>query len=252
MRLTVLPLAAILSVALLALSATSLLAKETAIGIDADPVGNTATSLGAIDSCVAVTSGATFDVDLFVRDVNRLGAWEIYLDTDPNIVHVVGRDVNLFLASATGSNVFDESARTPDTDGLYTLGAADTADPLAPDSGSGVLARVTLQAVGAGVSPLRVAVQDIDEDGTLDRGPLLRDVDAAIIGDTNGDNFFDGPIENARVAVDATCADAGQESSGDDGGDDALWIVAVAAAAAAVISLAGFAAVRLRRRSGGP
>ncbi len=250
MRPPALFLATVMAAALLTPSVTPLRAQETSIGIDANPTGNTATSLGAIDSCVAVASGATFDVDLFVRDVNSLSAWEVYLDTDPNIVHVVDKDVNLFLASATGSNIFDESGKTPDTSGLYTLGAADTADPLAPDSGSGVLARVTLQAVGAGVSPLRVAVRDLNEDGTLDRAPLLRDAKAESIGDTNGDTYFDGPIENAQVAVGLACADAGSVNADDNGDDNVVWIVVATVAAVALVALGGLAVVRLRRRRG--
>ena len=250
MRLPALLLAAAVCAAFLSPSAASLLAQEPSIGIDAIPTGNTATSLGTIDSCVAVASGATFDIDLFIRDVNSLGAWEVYLDTDPNIVQVVNRDVNLFLASATGSNAFDASDKTPNSSGLYTLAAADTADPLAPDSGSGVLARVTLQATSAGVSPLRVAVRDLNEDGTLDRAPLLRDANAESIGDTNGDTYFDGPIENAQVAVGTSCADAGSVNTGDNGDDDIVWIVVAAAAAVALVSLGGLAAVRLRRRRG--
>jgi len=253
MRQLALFLAAVVCAALLSPSAASLLAQEPSIGIDAITTGNTATSLGAIDSCVAVASGATFDIDLFVRDVSSLGAWQIHLDTDPNIVQVVNRDVNLFLASAAGSNIFDASDKTPNSTGLYTLAAADTADPLAPDSGSGVLARVTLQATSAGVSPLRVAVRDLNEDGTLDRAPLLRDANADSIGDTNGDTYFDGPIENAQVAVGTSCADASSvntSDNGDDGDDDVIWIVVAAAAAIVLVSLGGLAAVRLRRRRG--
>lgn len=215
---------------------------STAIGIDADPAGNTATSLGHIDSCVQVSADAAFEVDIFVQHVSDLLAWEAYLETDPEMVRVIDRDVQLFQAANPGSGILDGSEQTPDDDGFYRLSAVDTADPPAPDSGSGVLARVTLEALGSGVSPLRLALRDLDEDGMPDQGPFLRNVDGDIIGDDTGDALFDGPIASAQVAVDANCP-----GTGGDGLSPAV-VIGLVVGGIALIALIGLAALLARRR----
>jgi hypothetical protein len=175
------------------------------IGVDADPTGNTATSLGPIDPCLSVSTGDTFQVDVFVADVADLLAWETYLVYDISVINIVSRDVMMFQAANAGSNVFDVSEALPDIDGQYGIAAVDLAEPPAPDSGSGVLARLTLKAVGAGVSPLSLSAVDINGDGKMDLGPSLKDSQAEPIGDLDGDKFFDGTISNAQVAVDTAC-----------------------------------------------
>jgi hypothetical protein len=181
-------------------------AQEAAsIGVDADPTGNTATSLGPIDPCRSVSNGDTFEVDVFVADVADLLAWETYFVYDMSVINIVGRDVVMFQAANAGSNVFDVSEGLPDIDGRYGVAAVDLADPPAPDSGSGVLARLTLRAVGPGVSPLSLSSIDINSDGRIDLGPTLKDIEAEPIGDVDGDEFFDGPIAIAEVVVGGPC-----------------------------------------------
>lgn len=175
------------------------------IGLDVEPAGNTATSLGPIDSCISVSTGDTFEVDIFVTDVADLLAWETYFVYDMSIVNIASRDVAMFQAANPGSNVFDVSESLPDIDSYYRIAAVDLADPPAPDSGSGVLARLTLEAVGPGVSVLSLSPIDVNEDGKIDLGPSLKDAKAEPIGDLDGDDLFDGPIANAEVAVDGTC-----------------------------------------------
>lgn len=175
------------------------------IGVDADPTGNEPTSLGPIDSCASVRTGDTFQVDIFVTDVTDLLAWETYLSYDISILNVEDRDVKMFQAANAGSRLFDVSEALPDIDGRYGVAGADIAAPPAPDSGSGVLARVTLKAIGAGVSPLSLSPIDINNDGSLDLGPFLKDVNAESISDSDGDGFFDGPITNAEIVVGGAC-----------------------------------------------
>ena len=175
------------------------------IGVDVEPAGNTVTSLGPIDACISVSTGDTFQVDVFVTDVADLLAWETYFVYDMSVINVVSRDVMMFQAANAGSKVFDVSEGLPDIDGQYRIAAVDLADPPAPDSGSGVLARLTLKAVGPGVSPLSLSPIDINEDGRIDLGPSLKDTEAEPIGDLDGDGFFDGPIANAEIAVDTAC-----------------------------------------------
>jgi len=175
------------------------------VGVDADPSGNTATSLGTIDSCVSVKKGDEFAVDVFVTEVSDLLGWEAYFSFDGSILNVTDRDVKLFQAASAGSDVFDASESLPSSGGLYRLGAIDIAQPLAPDSGSGVLARLTLEAVGAGISPAILITLDANNDGSPDLGNRLLDPQGLPIGDNNGDAFFDGPVFNAQIAVGRDC-----------------------------------------------
>lgn len=200
-----------LLVAAAASLATVLASGETAaqapvtMGVDADPTGNTAASLGPIESCVSVSRGDTFEVDLFITDVADLVAWEASLEYDMTVVNVVGRDVMMFQAAGPRSRVFDLSEALPDIDARYRMSVVDLSEPPASESGSGVLGRLTLEAVKAGVSPANVWLVDIDSDGMRDGGPFLTSAAGEPIGDIDGNGVFDGPISHAQIAVDTAC-----------------------------------------------
>lgn len=197
--------------ALVALAATILTAgrgsaqEGLAVGVDANPSGNTATSLGAIDQCVSVTKGDTFKLDVFITNVDNLLAWETYFSFDGSIVNVTDLDVQLFQAANANSDVFNASESLPSSGGLYRLGAIDFGQPPSPDSGSGVLARLTLKAVGAGISPAILLTLDADNDGKPDLGTRLKDPQERSLGDSNGDGIYDGTVFNAQIAVDRDC-----------------------------------------------
>lgn len=177
----------------------------TAIGVDAEPTGNDATFLGPVQDCVSVSSGQAFHVDIFISDVVDLLGWEAYFVYDPSMVKVVARNVQMFQAANAGSAVFDTSEPLPDHDGRYRISAVDIAEPTAPDSGSGVLARLTLEAVSPGISPASLPRLDVTSDGKPDVGPTLIDVAGDPIGDADGDGFLDEPIFDASIAVDTPC-----------------------------------------------
>ncbi|MBI3976484.1 MAG: hypothetical protein HY334_08850 [Armatimonadetes bacterium] len=239
---------------------------EVALAIDADPADNTATSIGAVNACRSVASGDSFDVDIIIEDVTDLLAWEITITYDPDLLEVTVSDVTQFQAANEGSDILDISDDLPDTDGRYVVSAADTAEPPAPDSGSGVLARLTMSAKSPGASPLTIAKIDINNDGAFDRGPLLRDVAGEIIGDEDDDTFFDGSISNAEVRIDEKCggppieasptAAADDSEGGDDDGDGVsvgVVIGAVAGGLALLVVAGGLIALfRRRRRATGP
>jgi hypothetical protein len=129
------------------------------IGVDADPSGNTATSLGAIEATQTVACGETFEMDLFIRDVADLLAWLVGVEYDSSVVRISGQDVQMFQAANAGSDVLDQSGGDRSLasgygGGYYEVAAADAAEPAAPDSGSGVLARLTVAAIGTGESPV--------------------------------------------------------------------------------------------------
>jgi hypothetical protein len=138
------------------------------LGVDADPDGNTATSLGSIDSCVSVGVGDTFNIDVFITGVEDLQVWHVFVRYDPSVVNVSDRNVGMFLASAPGSDVTDHSYGDPGLSGAYDLMVSDVADEPAHESGSGVLARLTLTAVGPGLTAIGI------EDLVLWSHPLHR------------------------------------------------------------------------------
>ena len=191
--------------AIIASNGESTAQTPTVVGVDAEPTGNTATSLGPIESCVSVATGDTFEVDVFVMDVVDLLAWETTFVYDDAIVSIVDHDLQMFQAANPGSNVIDISENLPDTDGQYRLSGADIGEPPSPDSGSGVLASLTLKAIGPGVSPAKLAPVDVDGDGTADLATFLTDVRNDPISDSDGDGVFDGQLFDAEIAVDTAC-----------------------------------------------
>jgi hypothetical protein len=198
---------------------------------------------------VSVSTGDTFDVDIFVTDVTDLLAWEVYFTYDSSIVNIVDHDVEMFQAGNEGSNVFDLSEVLPDLDALYLLAAADLGDPPAPDSGSGVLTRLTLKAVGPGISPARVSPIDFNNDGTMDLGPFLNDLHGKPIGDADNDGLFDGQISASQIAVDTACP-PGTPTDNNDGSNwtGRPWIVAYVVGGLAVLLAAGVALLAITRR----
>jgi hypothetical protein len=136
----------------------------TVVGIDADPSGNTATSLGTIDRCIEVSVGQTFDIDVFVDAIPEdrdLAGFNYLLNYDPSKLQVNVCNHEMLLASEPGSYVVDVSevvcrvGSPPDTDGTLLVGAADLKPGAHEPGGSlGVLGRYQLEAVGAGTSVL--------------------------------------------------------------------------------------------------
>jgi hypothetical protein len=119
----------------------------------------------------------------------------------------VGRDVRQVIGRSPGSNVFDFSDPLPNATGLYRLAAADTGGPQAAESGSGVLAVLTIAARARGVSWSTIYKLDFDRDGRYDLGPRLTTTGGGHIADRDGDGIFDGPIASGQIAVDTSCAD---------------------------------------------
>lgn len=224
--------------------------QEPSLVIDVSPGDNEATKPGEIENCIEVPLGYEFDVDLIIEDVEELLAWEIRLEYDMESLEVVATDVKLFQEANAGSSVFDVSEALPDDDGMIRLAAADTSDPPTPDSGSGTLARLTLRAHTGGESALNLVRRDIDDDGQLDFGPFLRDVSGAILGDLDGDTFFDGPTVGAIVAVETSCP-AGSNSATipGGGGSSNTWIFI--SAGLALLAMAALASgILFYRRTG--
>ncbi len=168
---------------------------DDAVDNDADGTVN--------DGCPA--TGVPFNVDITVAEVSQVKAWEATIAFNPAILKVTGSDVNYFMA-ANGGSVFDFSSPVPDRSGYYLTGALDSANP-GTHTGSGVLDRLTLQAVANGASQLSFF------------DASLEDTNMVELGDYNHDGWFDGPMFKAGIAVGVQQPDA----DGDgvcDGGDN--------------------------------
>jgi hypothetical protein len=128
------------------------------VGIDVESGGNTATSLGTIQSTRTIACGDVFDLDIYITEVTSLRVWSLVFHYDPAVVRVIGRDVRMFLGTNPGSSTGDMDLSLGDSSppgGFYDLLARDVSeDPAAHESGSGVLARIMLEAVGTGSANL--------------------------------------------------------------------------------------------------
>ena len=227
--------------------------EATALLIDANPAGNSATTVGPVESCFSPIAGESFNVDLIVENVDELLAWAIYIEFDAELLEVVGRDVDLFQAANEGSAVYDVSDPLPGATSPYQIAAADVSDPPTPDSGSGVLGRLTFRAKADGESPLTFARLDFEGDGTLDRAPFLRNAAARSIGDEDGDGFFDGEATGAEIAIGAECEDTGSTPIDESDGSEssATGVMIAAGAGAGLLVVFGVAGAAIWRRRNG-
>lgn len=232
-------------------------AGDASLAVDTIPTGNAADEVDDVDACAAADEGDTFSIDVVVQDIDDLLAFTVPVGYDEEVLRIVDRDVKLFL-EATGGEAFDGSNQTPNETGAYEASGFDSSDPLSPESGSGVLVRLTVEAIAEGTSPLSIQGIDLTDDEIVDRGVLLRNADSLIIGDEDGDSFFDGPREDAEIRVGTDCEDPdarvvlvelesetptpdnGDDTNGDDDDSNALpfiiggvLLVLIAGAAAA-------------------
>jgi streptogramin lyase len=166
------------------------------ISVDVEPSGNTATSAGTIDACSSAAAGTTFDVDVVVQDLPGLDGYQLDLLYAPSVLTITAIETGLFL----GPGAIDFSDSVPDSDGHVLLLSANMEGPARV--GGGVLARVTFQAVGSGLTRIKLANVILGQSG------------GKAIGDSDGDKFFDGPVVDAFLAVDQPCPSAEALASG--------------------------------------
>ena len=208
--------------ALLALTMLSppgdLRAEETTVlHVDLKTDGNTATSLGNSDNCISIGMGDTFTIDLTVEDVTTLSAWEVYFVYDRSIIEIVDRELRMFLVAEEGSRPLNASESLPDRDNLFRVAEADLSTPPKAESGSGVLARLTLLAKSKGRTFAGVPSLDLNDDGDLDFGPRLFAPGGRLIADADGDGLFDEPSPPTQIAVALPCDEALQPPPPDFG-----------------------------------
>jgi len=175
---------------------------DTTVGVDANPAGNTATSLGTINSCISVDFDDVFYIDLVVMDVTNLNSWDGTFRFDESVLEVNTLDVNDFFLGSDVWPFLDCYEGQCQVSNVDQGGAGHT--------GEGVLGRLEITAIGTGISKANF---DLRPDGLPISGvTLLDDGDPpAAIGDFDppeGDGYFDGTILNAQIAVDQPCPGA--------------------------------------------
>jgi hypothetical protein len=188
---------------------------DTIVGVDADPTGNTATSLGTINSCISVNSTDTFNIDLVIQDVTDLNLWDATFRFDESVLEVNWLAVDGFFLGSDVWPTFQCYEDPVGDEGECSVGNFDTT--YAGHDGEGVLGRLEITAIGPGISPA-----DIDLRPPVS-GIVLRDPEGTPIGDDDGDGYFDGDILNAEIAVDEYCpgeCEPGVDTDGDGFNDD--------------------------------
>jgi hypothetical protein len=190
------------------LAAAVAVAAAAGLALIADRRGSEAQALPVISvpSCLEIEEGDTFEIEVTITNVSGLAAWELYFAYDRELLEVAGRSVRLFLDQQPNSNVFDFSEPVPNTTGLYRLGAADlSTEGDTAESGSGVLATISLVAKESGVSWAEIYRADLNGDDTIDFGPTLTGARGAHIADSDGNGIFDGTIRSGQVAIGESC-----------------------------------------------
>jgi hypothetical protein len=190
---------------------------ETILGVDANPTGNSGTSLGTINGCISVSStppNNTFSIDLVVQDVTNLKSFdgtfrfdgELEGEPGSEIIRVTGVDVlgppesRYFLATDPDSDLEFHPSSVPNSSGSFQVNAGDRAE--APESGEGTLARLEITAVNQGISKANF---DLRPDGYPTSLVQLFDQDDNAIEPVDDLGNFAGTILNAQIAVDEPC-----------------------------------------------
>jgi hypothetical protein len=169
--------------------------------IDADVTGNTATSLGSREGCVAAVADSDVTVDVTIQDVPVVN---INDPVDPNDttggmiafaftlvypapeVSVEAAAAGFLLGSMPGSSVLaaGEETQLPDTNGSFGANVLDTGViPGSTESGEGVLERLTVHVGAAGLYSLTFAgdsVAHVDAQNLSRPAPVVYSAQIAV------------------------------------------------------------------------
>ncbi len=166
-----------------------------AMSVDVDITGNTATSLGPLESCVEARPGDTVTVDVTATNIPAATAmigFAFEIQYDDVHLAISADDHQFLLAANQGSILFNVSDATPDAnpDGLWRAGVADLS-VTAPESGSGVLSRLSI-GVDAGAPPGLYSLR-------------LRGDDTAAHVDRTNQPYFPDRLNHGVIAVGLPC-----------------------------------------------
>jgi hypothetical protein len=148
-----------------------------AMSVDADTAGNAATVLGPHTPCIAATAGSSVNVDItatgvppysdngtpgdFLDDTGGIISHSYTLLYDETQLTVEAQAINFLLASNTESSLFNAGDVVPDIDNTGTFnGAVLDSGASIPESGSGVLERLTIAVLPTTPSGLYTLVID--------------------------------------------------------------------------------------------
>jgi hypothetical protein len=133
------------------------------MSIDAKPAGNAAAAFGPLDTCVEAVPGDEVAVDIVARgipaysqnnspwtsvdDYGGIIAFSVEFQYPEDALTVVSVNQSFLLSVSPSSTVGNQSQALPDTNGddTWINSAVDTSSPPSiPESGNGVLSRVTI------------------------------------------------------------------------------------------------------------
>jgi hypothetical protein len=172
------------------------------IGIDMETSGNGQSTLGPIDKCVEVSSGETFDVDVFLNAVPQnqdFSIEEYYLGFDNTKLTPVAENYDaslILLGRAPTSRILDVSRIGESSFHCAVIDSHVPPAEAAEQPGElGLLGRYTFQAIGSGFTAL--------------------DLSGIILGNSNGEDWFatdvdevwDGNSGYGRIAIDGLCSE---------------------------------------------
>ena len=123
---------------------------STSLAIDFATSDNSSTSVGTIQNCLEVASGATYTVDVDIVNVNDVAAAQLTLNYRGTVTarNVANSLINNEVPDVGGSAYIDPSSPLPDVSGFDTVSIINDIASLggAGASGSGILIRYTMTA----------------------------------------------------------------------------------------------------------
>lgn len=166
---------------------------STYLGLDLVSDGNSAAFLDSVQDCVEVQVGDLLPLDIFIGDAHELRAFELRFAFDPELLRMAGHDFEQFLITTAPRGSVFPTLFEMEKLGRYFLAATEFRGT--PDSGSGVLARLTMEVLAPGRSPVAI----VTDPSFL--SPHLTDAD-----NPKGEDLFQGPVSDGEVAVGEPCS----------------------------------------------
>jgi len=186
-------LALSLAIALLLGPGPSRAQSSTYLGLDLVSDGNSGALLDSVQDCVEVQVGDLLPLDVFIGDAHELRAFELRFAFDPEVLRMAGHDFEQFLITTAPRGSVFPTLFEMEKPGRYFLAAAEFRGT--PDSGSGVLARLTMEVLAPGRTPVTI----VTDPSFL--SPHLTDAD-----NPKGEDLFQGPVSGGEVSVGEPCS----------------------------------------------
>jgi hypothetical protein len=167
-----------------------------AVSVDTTTTGNSALTVGTIEPCrSASVSVIPFTVDIVIQGVASISGFEADVRYNPAVVKVVAAQSSPFILPVFPL-LLDFSDPVPDTDGAYHVVLASSG----AGTGSGVIIRLSLEAIANGVSYLDLA------------GVRVKDGSNQNVDPHDNTVFYLGPTNDGSVVVGSPC---GSDPDGD-------------------------------------